>query len=270
MLKRDPNGPLYWRGAGRARVRPAGASYSPNLHQLQATKVEFTKRRRVADEGLLAATSSSMASASSSSSTSVAPAALSAEASGSGLLNRLGGMPLPERVSRPTVVRPRTAPSVSSPLRNSVVNGRSPPHTGSTAVLTTISNGGGIASKGFAVNLMAEVIKNNTPEKKPAVANPYQAATPVKLGTQTSARTKLAGKRRLRETSVENMTGASDEKKKEKDKERVLSAKDIIEATVPRVCILLFLIITLFFGETNIDQTTFFREQREPGRLLQI
>ncbi|PAV19614.1 e3 sumo- ligase 2 [Pyrrhoderma noxium] len=224
MLKRDPNGALYWRGAGTARVRPVGTSHLRQQQQRASTSqlqgAESSKRRRVVEEEIRVPTPSI---ASTSSLTHVE----SSSVDESGLLGRQGGMPMPERILRPTVVRPRTTPAVSSPLRN-VVNGSS-----SSSGSATTSNGKGVASKGFAVNLMEQVIKNNTPEKKPDVGNPYQAAAPVKLGVQSSARVKLAGKKREREPSVENAAGSSDGKK-EKEKERMLSAKDIIEATVPK------------------------------------
>lgn len=174
-----------------------------------------------------------MSTSTSTSTSTITPPVSTGTSTGSNtLFDRQSGIPIPERIIKPTVLRPRTTPAVSSPLRDNVINGSSP--TASLATSSSASNGGGIASKGFAVNLMTEVIKNNTPEKKPDVGNPYQAAAPVKLGTHSSVRTKLAGKRKEREPSVESSARIGNEKK---EKERVLTAKDIIEATVPKVYI---------------------------------
>lgn len=230
MLKKDPNGPIYWRGAGRARVTPAPASRP----QQQKPQTNDTSKRRRISEDSGSASSSAQTFASTTVDSGEIPLSHDLPSSSKPSAFSPGNMSMPERIHRATIIRPRTTPAVSSPLRNNVVNGGSPPspETGSDSITSA-----GTKAKtglGFAVSLMEDVIKNNTPEPKPDVGNPYEASCPVKKGIQTNVRTRLSGKRKERERSTGVEVPASSVVSKEKEKEKELSVKEIIEATVPK------------------------------------
>lgn len=92
----------------------------------------------------------------------------------------------------------------------------------------------------MAANYMTELIKEVTPPKRPDLSNPYQIASP--LGKVGSAPKGRVGKR-LRATGKPTMPANKDEKSQEKDTktddlEEAFSPQAIIEATLPKVCII--------------------------------
>ena len=74
---------------------------------------------------------------------------------------------------------------------------------------------------------MTELIKEVTPPKKPAFANPYEAANPMIRP--------LPKKQPVRKTRAATKANAKEEQKKEQE----LTPQATIEATVPKVRVLL-------------------------------
>ena len=74
---------------------------------------------------------------------------------------------------------------------------------------------------------MTELIKEVTPPKKPAFANPYEAANPMIRP--------LPKKQPVRKTRAATKANAKEEQKKEQE----LTPQAIIEATVPKVRVML-------------------------------
>ena len=182
-----------------------------------------SKRRRVGEDATTSspqragATSTSSSTASSISSSASAPAALNGqESTANGRANGLAP-PATPRI-RTNGIKP-TTPAVPSPLRQTW-QADSPPQQPSHAQP---------ASKPTrAASFMTELIKEVTPPKKPAFANPYEAANPM---------IKPAPKKQpARKTRASTRAKAQEEVQK---KEPELTFQAIIEATVPKVRTLL-------------------------------
>ncbi len=94
-------------------------------------------------------------------------------------------------------------------------------------------------------NFVAELIKETAPPKKPDLSNPYQTASPVgKVGPPRRAnkRPRAAGRpvppTKEQKAEEEKRKAEEQRKKEEETKLKALSAQAIIEATVPKVCLL--------------------------------
>ena len=76
---------------------------------------------------------------------------------------------------------------------------------------------------------MTELIREATPAKKPDIANPYQTASPVKT-------VKPPAKKPARNPRAVSKQPSTEEKEK---KQPEMSMQAIIEATLPKVCLML-------------------------------
>jgi len=97
----------------------------------------------------------------------------------------------------------------------------------------------------MTANFVAELIKETAPPKKPDLSNPYQTASPVgKVGPPRRAnkRPRAAGRpvppTKEQKAEEEKKKAEEQRKKEEETKLKALSAQAIIEATVPKVCLL--------------------------------
>ncbi|KAF9245304.1 hypothetical protein BU15DRAFT_85633 [Melanogaster broomeanus] len=234
-LSRNPNGVYRWQGAGssRPRNRYQSPGFSPRPRQnrikLSPPKTPLTtdtKRRRVGDEA-----ESSKPHKAAVPSTSTISFPVSVSESPVQVLQRPSTppamapngkapaattlTPAPPVMSKTNGTQPRlrtagvtmkpTAPVIPSPLRQAWKQSDSPPQVSLPSRPTR------------AANFMTELIKEVTPTKKTDVSNPYQTASPIKPPAPPSAK------------PVE----------KPKEKEPEVSAQAIIEATVPKVAVLL-------------------------------
>ena len=75
---------------------------------------------------------------------------------------------------------------------------------------------------------MTELIREATPPKKPDIANPYQTASPVKV-------VKPPTKRPVRKPKAASKQTPTQEKEKRQPE---MSMQAIIEATLPKVCLM--------------------------------
>lgn len=213
MLKKDPNGTVVWRGAGRSRnsiVQPRQAAKVDSQ-----TKPENSKRRKITEEYTSAHEPV----------TSTAPVVSSASGP---TLNNFVSAPNQDQTKKSSFahVRPCTTPAVSSPLRN-VVTG-SPPGSPPTSVNSAAS---GSTSQTKAASVLSAIVEEATPPPKPDIANPYEVAAPIKPVAKPKDRKRLNERRKAQEEA----TKAKESQSAQPQKEKELSAKSIIEATVPKV-----------------------------------
>lgn len=219
-MNKDPNGSLHWQGAGKARgSRARSRHYSPAGGTTPTPKTDNSKRRKVHEERNYSSQSRMSTSQS---------------ASSSGLRDAGAGPSTPSRLAdiqklpRASIVRPLSTPNAPSPLRQ-VVNGTSPGSSGasSSRMRTSPTHANGVHTRTRAASVLAEMIEKVTPPPKPDIANPYEMASPVKPVSKPKERKRMS-ERRARAVQLE--------KEKEKEQEiKKLSAKTIIEATVPKV-----------------------------------
>ncbi|TFK94148.1 hypothetical protein K466DRAFT_477201, partial [Polyporus arcularius HHB13444] len=217
-------GVYRWQGGGSARPRnryqsPSfGSAPSRSTIKLAPEKPKAdSKRRRVGED----ATTSSPQRAGSTNGvngslpTSVsAPAALNSQ-SGSTANGRPNGAPVSAPPSTPRIRTngiKHTTPAVPSPLRQTWGNSDSPPQSSHSQPTSKPTR---------AASFMTELIKEVTPPKKPAFANPYEAANPMVKPVP-----KKQPVRRTRTTAK----AEAEAKKKEPE----LTPQAIIEATVPK------------------------------------
>lgn len=237
-LTKNPNGVYRWQGAGssRPRNRYQSPGFGPRPQQsrikLSPPKTPATtdtKRRRVGDEAessvpQWAAVPSTSASTSTVTfpSESSEPASQPSQPSSSTSMTSPNGKtpatlaPLPPVTPKANGVQgPRlrttgisTTPAIPSPLRQTWKGNDSPPQLPQPSRPTK------------AAGYMTELLKEIAPVKKPDVSNPYQTASPVKPPPRKPApkRPRPAAKRA----------------EKPKEKELELTAREIIEATVPK------------------------------------
>lgn len=142
----------------------------------------------------------------------------SAASSGSG--SKANGSNSAPRLRTSGLPTKPTAPPIPSPLRQAWGQNDSPPQTPKPNVPTPTK----------AANFMAELIKEVTPAKKPDLSNPYQTASPVKPPTKKA----VVKKPRAPKPTAPPPPVPEPEKRPEP------SPQAIIEATLPKVCILLF------------------------------
>lgn len=255
LLAKNPNGVYRWRGGGSSRPRNRYQSPGFGLSQSQPTRLKLspenpvtdTKRRRVGED---AQSSTSQRVAMPPRAAHPAPANGMSSSSGA---NGTTSAPFPAKSPSPTRQAPAatanglappatprlrttgmnkpTAPAVPSPLRQTWSQGdSSPPSVKPTR----------------AANVMTELIKEVTPPKKPAFTNPYEAQYPGSL-KNLPKRTAPARKRKSREdakaAAAKPADVASQEKTEEKqEKEVEMSPRKIIEATVPKVTSLHYIV----------------------------
>jgi len=236
-LSRNPNGVYRWEGAGSARSprrqnrfgSPAfGASPSrskPSTGKETAEQpdlpVQDNKRRKIGD-GVSVGVQPS-ASNHSTNSTIPFPNASPSTPRANG--NLRPEFPLPSRVRSPAKA---TAPVNPSPLRQAWSDASSTSSHEDNRPSPPLKQ-----SK--TANFVAELIKETAPPNKPDLSNPYQVASPVgKVGPPRRATKRPRASARPVPQKVE------EEKKRKEEEERVraLSAQAIIEATLPKVCIL--------------------------------
>lgn len=153
-----------------------------------------------------------------------------------------------------------TAPVVPSPLRNAWSDG-SPT---SSREETKSSPGQTSAVKQTqTANFMAELIKETKPPSKPDLSNPYQTASPIaKIGPpRRSKRNRTTGK-----PSPLTVESKSEEQSKKDEGKKLTdySPQAIIEATVPKVSLLL---IVLYFPTNMQSILIYFSTLREVSVL---
>ncbi|KAL5513241.1 hypothetical protein ACEPAH_3639 [Sanghuangporus vaninii] len=214
MLKEDPNGPLELRGAGSARIKPEAGRKRPA--PLVKLRFDPYKRRRLFEEArgptpkVNGAISRSMSS---------------------------------DPAGRSTTGLPRiipngqnVAPHSPSPLRN-VITGSPPssPSARARAIPTNLSATGSrstpanqTASAAFLQGVVEKVVPRRP--RYSDVVNPYQTAAPVKPVFKPMEKKRMS-ERRARTKEAGNQKDAVRVKESEG---RELSAKEIIEATVPK------------------------------------
>lgn len=236
-LTRNPNGVYRWQGAGssRPRNRYQSPGFGPRPQQsrikLSPPKTPATtdtKRRRVGDEaGSSVPQWTPMPSTSTTTSTVVFPSQSSAPASQPLKSSPNASMVSPDgkasvTLSPPSPVTPKangtqgtrlrttglsTSPAIPSPLRQTWKDNDSPPQPPQPSRPTK------------AAGYMTELLKEITPVKKPDVSNPYQTASPVKPP---------------RKPAPKRPRPAAKTAEKPKEKAPQLTAREIIEATVPK------------------------------------
>ena len=215
MLKKDPNGTVVWRGAGRSRSSSAQPRQSARANAKATTQQDTSKRRKITEESTPELEP-------------VAPITPSVS-SASGPPFNIGSAPKREFVKKPILVyaRQRTAPVVSSPLRN-VITG-SPPGSPPTSVNSAASS---TSSQTRAASALTAIVEKATPPPKPDIANPYEVAAPIKPVAKPKERKRLGERKKAQEEAAKaKQTQPAAPASKEKE----MSAKSIIEATVPKV-----------------------------------
>lgn len=258
MLTKNPNGVYRWRGGGsarpsRSRNRYASPAFGPTrttperlvLKDSTATGEGLrtdNKRRRIGEEASLSSTTPTngptviqIPSDSSTSKIAQPPPSSPRITNGTSAQQKMNGTPngaAPFRL-RTTGLQKPTTPAVPSPLRQAwsgSLSDVSPSPEQAPPKPTKVAN------------LMAELIKEVTPPKKPDVSNPYQTASPVKVPPSTSRpkpkRARAKGKPVAAVSA--KMDTDTDAKGEELAAEKV-TPQAIIEATLPKVCQRLFL-----------------------------
>lgn len=236
-LTRNPNGVYRWQGAGssRPRNRYQSPGFGPRPQQsrikLSPPKTPATtdtKRRRVGDDaGSSVPQWTPMPSTSTTTSTVIFPSQSSETASQPPKPSAIASMANPDgktpaTLTPPSPVTPKangtqgtrlrttglsTSPAIPSPLRQTWKDNDSPPQPQPSRPTK-------------AAGYMTELLKEIAPVKKPDVSNPYQTASPVKPPPR-----KPAPKRPRPAAKVAE---------KPKEKAPQLTAREIIEATVPK------------------------------------
>ncbi|KAI6044186.1 hypothetical protein EDC04DRAFT_410994 [Pisolithus marmoratus] len=233
-LTKNPNGIYRWQGAGssRPRNRYQSPGFGPRPQQSRirlpppktpATK--DTKRRRVGDEAEFSVpqwvslpststTTSTVTFPSQSSEPAGQPSPSTSMTSPNGKTPATLAPPPPVTPKANGVQSPRlrttglsTTPAIPSPLRQTWKGSDSPQPPQPSRPTK-------------AAGYMTELLKEIAPVKKPDVSNPYQTASPVKLPPRKSAPKRPRPAAKVAE--------------KPKGKEPLLTAREIIEATVPK------------------------------------
>jgi hypothetical protein len=231
-LSKNPNGTYKWQGAGSARRNryhsPAfGSPSSGNKIKLPPAETAKSdlKRRRVGQD---ASTSSPQKSSASRQSSAEPTTTDPSTTAGAGVPNMkdaaANGSPQHKplvngiNTSTPRLNKP-TTPAVSSPLRQAWGQDDLPsPNSSPTS--------GPKPSRAAA--FMTELIREATPPKKPDIANPYQTASPVKT-------VKPPAKKPARKPRAVSGQLSTEEKEKQSE----MSMQTIIEATLPKVRLML-------------------------------
>jgi len=226
-LSKNPNGAYKWQGAGSARRNryhsPAfGSPKSGNKIKLPPAETarSDSKRRRVGQD--METSSSQKTSASRQSS---AEPTTAASVSAPNVKDTVANGPAQSKppvnginTSTSRLNKP-TTPAVSSPLRQAWGQDDLPSPNSSPTSAPKPSR---------AATFMTELIREATPPKKPDIANPYQTASPVKA-------VKPPAKKPTRKPRAVSKQPSTEEKEK---KQADMSMQAIIEATLPRVCLM--------------------------------
>ena len=225
-LSKNPNGSYKWQGAGSARRNryhsPAfGSPSSGNKIKLPPaeTAKSDSKRRRVGQDAETSSPQKSSVSRQSSAepTTAANPSATNIKDAAT------NGSPQPKlpvngiNTSTSRLNKP-TTPAVSSPLRQAWGQDDLPSPNSSPTSAPKPSR---------AAAFMTELIREATPPKKPDIANPYQTASPVKT-------VKPPSKKPARKPRAVSKQLSSEEKEKQSE----MSMQAIIEATLPKVCLM--------------------------------
>ncbi|KAH9479513.1 hypothetical protein JR316_0008107 [Psilocybe cubensis] len=241
-LERNPNGIYRWEGGGSAKrprnrfsspafgaspVKPSRSVVTDNT-PLGTNPLSDTKRQKVDERPQTPPLPFPLAGSPSSSQT-----------------NGADNLPAP----RPngTIAKPResspvsrlrtpakpTAPANPSPLRQAWSDPAPSPNDSKAG--SSQANSSSQPKQSKTANLMAELIKETTPAKKPDLSNPYQTASPLaKIGPprRGNKRTRVTGKPTA---SAKDKSGSEQkaDTKKEKDLSEY-SQQAIIEATLPK------------------------------------
>ncbi|KAF8637570.1 hypothetical protein AX17_002639 [Amanita inopinata Kibby_2008] len=265
MLTKNPNGIYRWRGGGsarpaRSRNRYASPAFGPSRMTPERLVLKEStstgegprtenKRRRVEE------TSSSSSLAPGKTLTAInGQAAVAMPTSESSAIRGTGYASTPNLSSaasrppngtstrvkvngvstgppalrlRPVMQKP-TTPAVPSPLRQAWSESSS--EASSPPAQTP-------AKPTKAANFMAELIKEVTPPKKPDVSNPYQTASPVRIGpsvTKSRPKKPRATGRPSQPTASATKLAADIEMKEKDTGVEKLTPQAIIEATLPK------------------------------------
>ncbi|KAJ2914651.1 hypothetical protein MD484_g5768, partial [Candolleomyces efflorescens] len=227
-LKRNPNGPYRWEGAGSAKAtrrnRYASPAFGTPQLSPEKSKTDGDKKRRKVDEE---------ASSNESSSISKHPFPASSPQPSTSRVNGPTAPKItipvsPSKLKAPALLKP-TTPSQPSPLRQAWSTSPS----SSQEDLTKMDQAQPSPPKqSSAASIMSSIIQEVTPPKKPDLSNPYQTASPlakVAPPRRSARRTRATG----RPTTPENDKKQKEEKVAEGDSQD-FPAQTVIEATLPK------------------------------------
>ena len=232
-LSKNPNGTYKWQGAGSARRNryhsPAfGSPSSGNKIKLPPAETAKgdSKRRRVGQD----AETSSPQRASVSRQSSAEPTVVGPSTASTSSAHNMNDTAAGPAQSKPQLngintsrLNKGTAPAVSSPLRQAWGQDDLPSPSSSPTSASRPTR---------AAAFMTELIREATPPKKPDVANPYQTASPVKT-------VKPPAKKPIRKPRAAAQRPPADEEKKQSE----MSMQAVIEATLPKVCLVSFVCV---------------------------
>ncbi|KAI0819685.1 hypothetical protein BC628DRAFT_1342107 [Trametes gibbosa] len=231
-LARNPMGVYRWQGGGSARPRNryqspgfGSAHPRPTIKLTPEKPKTDSKRRRVGEDATTSSPQRVPKVNGSSSATTTPSSSVTSMANGSAATNGsqangkstdvLTTPPAP-RIRTSGVTKP-TTPAVPSPLRQTWSQSDSPPHTSPSHPASRPTR---------AASFMTELIKEVTPPKKPAFANPYESVS--------SLARPAPKKQPARKTRSAARAAAEKQKEKATAKEPELTPQAIIEATVPK------------------------------------
>ena len=230
-LSKNPNGSYKWQGAGSARRNryhsPAfGSPSSGNKIKLPPadTAKGDSKRRRVGQDAEISSPQKSSASRQSSAEPTTAGPSTTASTSAPNVKDAAANGPPQSKppvngINTSTRLNKPTTPAVSSPLRQAWGQDDLPSPNSSPTSAPKPSR---------AAAFMTELIREATPPKKPDIANPYQTASPVK-------NVKPPAKKPVRKPRAVSKQPSTEEKEKQPE----MSIQSIIEATLPKVRLML-------------------------------
>jgi len=227
-LTKNPNGAYKWQGAGSARRNryhsPAfGSPSSGSKIKLPPadTAKSNSKRRRVGQD----AETSSPQKASVSRQSSAEPTTAGPSTSAPNVKDTTTNGPPQSKppvngisVSTTRLNKP-TTPAISSPLRQA---------WGQDDIPSPNSSPTSAPKPTRAATFITELIREATPPKRPDIANPYQTASPVKTVNPPA-------KKPARKPRAVPRQPPTEEKKKQPE----MSMQAIIEATLPKVCLMI-------------------------------
>ena len=229
-LSKNPNGTYKWQGAGSARLHryhsPAFGSPSSGkkikLQPAESTKSDL-KRRRVSQGTETSSPQKASASRQSSTEPTTVGTSTTSSTSVRDLKDTTENRHLQTKPQLNGINTSRlnkgTAPTAPSPLRQAWGQDDFPSPNSSPTSAPKPSR---------AAAFMTELIREATPPKKPDIANPYQTASPVKI-------VKPPAKKSIRQPRAVSKQPPTEEKEK---KQLEMSMQAIIEATLPKVCLM--------------------------------
>lgn len=215
VLKEDPNGTYEWRGAGSARnTEDSRKRKAPSV----IPRFDPYKRQKLFAEARGPIMTSSVATFASETSTEP--------------VYSVFGEP-----SQSSANHRHSAPHVPSPSHN-VVNRSSPPSSPRSSLpvptnLNATGSGRVPPNQTASAAILQEIVEKVTPRRPrySDIVNPYQSAAPVKPIIKPMEKRRIS-ERRARAKDVEKECVFPKSKEPEK---RELSAREIIEATIPKV-----------------------------------